>query len=81
MMNSLIDNRRPLEADDLWQLEPEHSTKAIWPKFEARLRDPRRKGKVYLGSALTYSFGPRIFLGCAIKIFADMLSVLSPQSE
>ena len=77
----MILNRRPLEADDLWQLEPEHSTKAIWPKFEEHLRDPQRKGKVFLGSALRRSFGSPLFMGCAIKIFADMLSVLSPQSE
>ena len=74
--------RRPLEQEDLWQLEPEHSSEELGPVFQANLF-PEGAGtkKSSLFPALVYSYGFHFFLGTAAKVFADILSLVAPQSE
>jgi ATP-binding cassette subfamily C (CFTR/MRP) protein 1 len=73
--------RRPLVNEDLWQLEPEHTAAELGPAFQAHLFKEDDSGPVSLLPALLLSYGSPFFIGTSVKILADMLALVSPQSE
>ena len=79
--------RRPLEQQDMWQVDPKLTSRGIVPVFDDNFhRGSKKKGydslqanQVSLFPALFYTFGPMFFVGSIMKIIADLFQLLSPQ--
>ncbi|CAG7830574.1 unnamed protein product, partial [Allacma fusca] len=83
--------RRPLEHTDLWALNPEDTSRAIVPKFDAcfkrGLEKTKKKGNsnnnekqiTSILPALFGAFGGMFYFGAALKIFPDVMAFASPQ--
>lgn len=82
--------RKPLTRDDLWDIDPKHTSAKLVPLFDAHFEASKqraRNGKyakvetnpVSMLPALLYTFGPSFFFASALKIVADLLALASPQ--
>ncbi|XP_074036471.1 multidrug resistance-associated protein 1-like [Leptinotarsa decemlineata] len=77
--------RKPLERDDLWEMNPENCSRELVPTFEKYWQNSLRKAgstkkkRASIIPALIKSFGTMYIFGALMKLTQDLLTFVSPQ--
>ena len=78
--------KKPLEVQDLWELNPEDKSRAVVPIFDkhwsAKLKrnmEGERKTTIGILPVLIQAFGAAFFMGALLKFIPDLLAFASPQ--